>query len=241
MKSYIVKIELVGSNPLIWRRIIMPAGATFNRLHDAIQNSTNFKSGYPYDDCHLFNFNLKELSVSNNHQAYLDHKDYIKNKNFYIERLETMPSEYLKYEIPYQKRLKIEVRKPTTIKIDNYIENLKEIEYYYDYKSEWKFMIKLESIVDDYHFGYPTLLDGAETAPPEDIGGLEGFYEFMNIYDNVDHPEYLDVQAWTKSIYFNKYSPIEINHSLKSIHYKKTEWDKINHVNYEIVDDKYRL
>ena len=47
MKSYIIKIELHGSDPLIWRRVIMPAGATFNRLHDIIQSVNNFKSGYP--------------------------------------------------------------------------------------------------------------------------------------------------------------------------------------------------
>ena len=47
MKAYIINIELVGSEPLIWRRVIMPAGATFNRLNDVIQNVTNFLSGYP--------------------------------------------------------------------------------------------------------------------------------------------------------------------------------------------------
>ena len=48
MKSYIIKIELEESNPLIWRKVIMPAGATYKRLHDVIQNVTNFQSGYPH-------------------------------------------------------------------------------------------------------------------------------------------------------------------------------------------------
>ncbi len=29
MKSYILKIELEESEPLVWRRVIMPAGATY--------------------------------------------------------------------------------------------------------------------------------------------------------------------------------------------------------------------
>ena len=41
MKAYIIKIEFIDSKPLIWRRVIMPAGATFNRLNDVIQNVTN--------------------------------------------------------------------------------------------------------------------------------------------------------------------------------------------------------
>ena len=58
MKAYIIKIELQDSNPVIWRRVIMPADATFNRLHDVIQTVTNFQSGYPSDGYHLFRFDL---------------------------------------------------------------------------------------------------------------------------------------------------------------------------------------
>ncbi|WP_205842214.1 IS1096 element passenger TnpR family protein [Natranaerobius trueperi] len=29
---------------------------------------------------------------------------------------------------------------------------------------------------------FPTLLDGKETAPPEDVGGVHGFYEFLKSY-----------------------------------------------------------
>ena len=45
MKAYIIKIELLDSYPLIWRRVVMPADATFRRLHDVIQTVTNFLSG----------------------------------------------------------------------------------------------------------------------------------------------------------------------------------------------------
>ncbi|MBE0452014.1 MAG: plasmid pRiA4b ORF-3 family protein, partial [Clostridia bacterium] len=60
MKSYIIRIELEESDPLIWRNVIMPAGATFNRLHDVIQSVTNFSSGYPHSAIHLFEFDLVE-------------------------------------------------------------------------------------------------------------------------------------------------------------------------------------
>ena len=100
----------------------MPAGATFNRLHDIIQNVTNFKSGYPNELYHLFEFDLGDLIVTNNEDAYLEHQHYKKNKSMYEERLKSMPEEYLEFEIPYQERLKIAVRKPTTLKIDEYLE-----------------------------------------------------------------------------------------------------------------------
>lgn len=181
MKSYIINIELIGSNPLIWRKVILPAGATFNRLNDVIQNVTNFQSGYPNYSYHLFEFDFGNLIVTNDEEAYLEHQHYKKNKRIYEERLKTMPKDLLEFEILHQERIMIEVRKPATVKIDKYLEELKEIRYDYDFGDGWQFVVKLENVVDDYYFGFPTLLDGAKTAPPEDVGGIYAFYEFLQI------------------------------------------------------------
>ncbi len=80
MKSYIIKIVLLNSDPLIWRRVIIPAGATFNRLHHVIQLVTNFKSGYPVGDYHLYEFDLKEenIRVTNDEEAYQEHLHFTK-------------------------------------------------------------------------------------------------------------------------------------------------------------------
>jgi hypothetical protein len=58
LKSYIVRIEIQNSNLLIWQRVIMLAGATFNRLHKEIQTVTNFQSRYPYGKYNLYEFDL---------------------------------------------------------------------------------------------------------------------------------------------------------------------------------------
>jgi hypothetical protein len=131
------------------------------------------------------------------------------------------------------------IRKPTDLKIDDYIEKYKIIEYNYDFGDNWQFLIKLKDIVDDY-FGYPTLLDGAETTPPEDVGGLPGFYEFLKVYRDQNHSDHKDVVAWAKEQYFREYDPEWINQNIKNLSYKKTEWNKINHDRYKIIDDKYR-
>jgi hypothetical protein len=34
MKAYQIKIELIDFEPLIWRRVVIPADVTFKRLHD---------------------------------------------------------------------------------------------------------------------------------------------------------------------------------------------------------------
>lgn len=220
----------------------MPAGATFNRLHDIIQNATNFQSGYPQSSYHLFEFELPEenIRVTNDEEAYTDHEHYIKNIKNYEERLKNMLPQILEFEKFHHERLKIDVRKPTGLKVDDYLEKHNEIRYTYDFASDWRFKVILEQIVDDYYFGYPTLLDGAEAAPPEDVGGIHGFYEFFKIYYNENHPEHEDVKEWAKALFFREYDFEWINEKLKWINYKKTEWDKIKHVNYKVIEDKYR-
>lgn len=65
----------------------MPAGATYKRLHDIIQNVTNFRSGYPYGGYHLYEFDLPEENkiVTDNEEAYLEHQHYKNNKAMYEE------------------------------------------------------------------------------------------------------------------------------------------------------------
>jgi len=242
MKSYIINIELEGSDPLIWRKVILPAGATYKRLHDIIQNVTNFLSGYPYGGYHLYEFDLikDNVRVTDNDEAYLEHKHYMKNQKMYEKRLKSVPKGVLDFERRYHNNLKKVVRKPSGLAIDAYLETYKEVEYSYDFGDGWTFKITLEDIVDDYYFGYATVLSGAETAPPEDVGGIHGYYSFLDIYNDSNHPEHESMKEWAESQRYKEYDVDRINDILKSIKYKKTEWDKINHVRYVIIEDKYR-
>ncbi|WP_088008319.1 plasmid pRiA4b ORF-3 family protein [Indiicoccus explosivorum] len=242
MKAYIIRITLEQTDPLIWRKVILPAGATFNMLHDIIQQTTNFQSGYPYEPYHLFAFDLPEdnIRVTNDEEAYEEHKFFVKNRKEFEERLKTRKPEHLEFEKRYQERLRTEVRKPVSLKIDEFLERNEVLTYRYDFGDGWEFCIELEDVVDDYHFGYPTLLDGAETAPPEDVGGVPGFYSFLTAYRDKRNPDHKEMKQWAESQGFKEYDPDKINERLKSRRYKKTEWDKIEHENYRIIRDKYR-
>lgn len=220
MKAYKIKIEFTGSEPLIWRRVIMPAGATFNRLHDVIQNVTNFQSGYPYEPCHLYEFDLRieNLCITNDVDAYDENKLYrARYKNIELDE-NNDPMGIIAHH------LKTIVRQPQSMKIDKYIEKYDQINYKYDFGDGWEILITLEETIEDYHYGYPTLIDGAETAPPEDVGGLSGYYEFLKIYHDEKHK---DIRAWAEEQRYREYDKDRINSMLKSIKYKKTEWDKL--------------
>ncbi len=89
-------------------------------------------------------------------------------------------------------------------------------------------------------FGYPTLLDGGQTSPPEDVGGIQRFYDFLEAYRNDKHPDHEEMKAWADALGFREYKLEWINEQLKGIAYKKTEWDKIDRDRYKIIEDKYR-
>lgn len=230
MKAYQIKIELTGSDPLIWRRVVMPAGATFNRLHDVIQTVTNFQSGYPSDSYHLFEFDLTKdnIRVTNDEEAYQEHQHFKKNRKAIEERMKDVSPEFAKFQEVQLKNLNTVIRKPTGIKIDTYIEKYGEINYSYDFGDGWEFLVTLEEVTEGYHYGYPTLIDGAETAPPEDVGGIHGYYEFLKSYHNENHPEHENIRIWAEEQHYKEYDKNYINSMLKFIKYKKTEWDKIN-------------
>lgn len=99
--------------------------------------------------------------------------------------------------------------------------------------------ITLDAIVDDYYFGYPTLLEAENEAPPEEVAGVDGFYRFLDAYDNPSDPEHEHALAFAKK---NGFKPLDmdgINESLKRITYRKTAWEHIHHERYNIIGPRY--
>ena len=149
MKAYIIKIELLDSYPLIWRRVVMPADATFRRLHDVIQTVTNFLSGGSYGGYHLYEFDLsaENITVTNDEESFEEYQYYKQNKKQYEERLRLAPIGSFQRS-SLERLMKTVVRQPSRIKIDKYLEKYKEIRYSYDFGDGWEFLITLEQTVD---------------------------------------------------------------------------------------------
>ncbi len=64
--------------------------------------------------------------------------------------------------------------------------------------------------------------------------------DLLMTYRDEKHPEHKEMMTWADGQGFKEYDPEWINELLKDIAYKKTEWDKINHDRYKIIEDKYR-
>jgi len=212
MKAYILKLTFEDISPLVWRRVILPAGATFHRLHQTLQFVTNFQSGL--DTYHSFGVEIDDYFVTDN-EPILDEYKWVR----FAGRT---------------------VKQPSRIKIDQYLEKNGQLIYNYDFGDDWRILVELEETVKDYYFGYPTLLGGEGIAPPEDVGGPPGYEKFKLVYQDQKHPDYVSTYSWAKGQYYLPLDISKINDRLKNVQYKKTEWQFINHKNYNVISDKYR-
>jgi len=72
-----------------------------------------------------------------------------------------------------------------------------QFNYIYDFGDSWLHTIKVEEITTrEEGKVYPFCLDGALACPPEDCGGIYGYYHNLEILKNPKHPEYKDLKRW---------------------------------------------
>ena len=71
-------------------------------------------------------------------------------------------------------------------------------EYVYDFGDSWRHKLKVLGI-DDWHsaFGNPfDCLSGERACPPEDVGGVPGYYEFCEAMKNPNHDQHDMLMEW---------------------------------------------
>jgi hypothetical protein len=98
------------------------------------------------------------------------------------------------------------------------------INYAYDFGDDWEHKITVEKIAEkDERFpGYPVCIEGQHAAPPEDCGGIFGYYENLEVLKDPDHEEYEDVLEWMGGQFDpDGFDIVGVNKELKKIKAKK--------------------
>ena len=85
------------------------------------------------------------------------------------------------------------------VKIDEYIIEGTSVIYQYDFGDNWEHEIIIEKITEaEEGVHYPVCIDGARHRPPEDVGGIGGYENFLEAINNPNHPEYDDMLVWAE-------------------------------------------
>jgi hypothetical protein len=153
---YQMKVTLIDSKPLIWRRFLVADTITLSQLHTILQIVMGWTNS------HL-------------HQFIID------NEYFGEPEEEDGYSEDLMNEKRYR--------------LNQFVERkgFKFI-YEYDLGDSWEHTVHVEAILPvEKGKTYPVCLEGKRACPLEDIGGIEGYHDVLEIFRNPKHPEHNDM------------------------------------------------
>ncbi|MBN1582255.1 MAG: plasmid pRiA4b ORF-3 family protein [Anaerolineae bacterium] len=69
--------------------------------------------------------------------------------------------------------------------------------YEYDFGDSWDHVLLVEKIMpSEQGVAYPACIKGRRACPPEDVGGIWGYYGFLEAIQDPGHPEHDDYLEW---------------------------------------------
>jgi len=107
----------------------------------------------------------------------------------------------------------------------------RQFDYLYDFGDSWLHRITLEKILPMIEQitldeiipmiepqRYAVCVDGENACPPEDVGGVPGYYDFLDVISNPDHEEYEEMIEWRGGSFNPEFFDIDTaNTNLKRI------------------------
>jgi hypothetical protein len=94
----------------------------------------------------------------------------------------------------------MEIRSERRIKLSQAVPQEKgKFTYEYDFGDSWDHAILVEKILaPEESVSYPRCIKGKGACPPEDCGGIWGYYELLEALQNPEHPEHSEMKEWVE-------------------------------------------
>jgi hypothetical protein len=157
-KIYELHVELEDIEPLIWRRILVPAKFTLPKLHDLLQLVMG------WTDSHLHSFQIGDRAFSME-GADLEELQMLNEKKYTLDAVLG--------------------------------DSILEFVYEYDFGDSWRHRITVTPVTKPKtDWFYPLCVAGARAAPPDDVGGVTGYFEFLSAIKNPKHKEHASMLVW---------------------------------------------
>lgn len=81
------------------------------------------------------------------------------------------------------------------------------IDYTYDFGDSWEHKLTVSDVrPGDPGTAYPRFIAGERDCPPEDCGGIPGFYEMLEARADPGHPDHAEISEW-----LDGYDPEELD------------------------------
>jgi hypothetical protein len=158
---YQLKVTLLGTSPLIWRRVLVPANITLAQLHDVLQTAMGWEDG------HMHEFSVGQRRIGRPNPE---------------DRLMEMPA----------------AENERTVRLSGILVKVgSKAIYTYDFGDSWEHSLVLEKRLPvDPTTTYPVCTDGQLACPPEDCGGIPGFYDLVEALGDPAHERHEEMLDW---------------------------------------------
>lgn len=207
-KRYKFQVTLCESKETVVRDFTMPANMTFRDLHYMIQLSMGWL------DKHLYNFKLDGDNIRIT-QFHLD--DDFEDERYFKNKVMTTKAQdkIVKMIDPTSRNHELFYFESKTIRLDDYFDEHDELIYEYDFGDKWYHYIeKVEEIEAVESYAHVSSITGM--CPPEDVGGWDGYVNFLSIMNGRKTKEYHNWVEWADLRFYGRTIQIEdINTTLK--------------------------
>lgn len=196
----IMKIQLDFEDLSVWRRVQVPLFLTFEEFHEVIQVLFDWQDAhahcfYLYGDLARRNSNLM------NHPGW--HPQGMMATRCLVDHEQALDIEdpFITQELARGKRL-------GDLLTDHML-------YEYDFGDNWVHLIEVEKVISSSELPFVQCLAGQGAAPPEDVGGEEGFEEFLAVMADSSHEDHEWCTKWSRGRFYPEFELERINQSLK--------------------------
>lgn len=172
-EQLILKVTLLGSDPQIWRRVEVHSGLTLHELHVVIQ------CVFGWENSHLYHF-LAPPGGKLTRRAMVEATRYhvLPPDPVFDDEDDDHPAD----EAMVGRVLNLEQ---------------KQVIYEYDFGDSWQHLVKVEKRAPGGEPDHvPVCLAGENAAPRDDMGGIDGYYQWLDILRDEEDESHEDAIGW---------------------------------------------
>ncbi len=121
------------------------------------------------------------------------------------------------YGVPHPDYM-AEMRDEAEARLNEVADEGSQFTYEYDFGDSWQHLLKVEKVLEpEPGRRYPVCIDGQRAAPPEDVGGIWGYEQYVEVMVDPDHPDYEEHLEWRGEFDPEAFDLEEVNAALREL------------------------
>jgi len=186
-----LRVTLNGSKPPIWRKLAVPSDVVLADLQEVIQIAMGWTNS------HLHQFRLRDKGLKPGPQEMARRFERDEWDDEFLGRMRgerVFVAKVTSWGDPSD----MEGEDEATFTLGQLCPKVKsKLTYEYDFGDGWEHTIEVQKIVEpEPGVEYPVCLGGKKACPPEDCGGIWGYYELLETIADPKADDHEDMVEW---------------------------------------------